>query len=353
MPATKRRPQSALIRRLIERPHRFQFFQAVHLIDLWSRRSGQTLERVLRFKNSVSLSFPASQIEALSVEAGVNNDTDVALQSALDRDQAFRIHITPAFMGFLGAHGVLPYYYTGVIAAQIHFDKNEGSRAFLDSFSHRTMTLFYRAWEKCRVEYRLDGNGKDGFLPLQLALAGIRPAPAPADDTKDEDGIIVDEVVAHYAALIRHQAVSGNVITGVLNDYFGLPFRLEQFVGAWETLRPDERTCLGGGYRLLGVNATIGPRYWRRDLGARLWIGPISHAEYEHFLPDAGGGKALKALLTLFAVPNFRFEVRLILRASEVVPARLNHCTKLGRAAVLATRAVTADHDKTRYHIIF
>lgn len=359
MPAPKRRPQSALMRQLIERPQQFQFFQAVRLIDLWLRRSvaasGQTLDRVLRFKNSVSLSFPPSQIEALSVDAdaGVDTGTDPALQAALDQGQLRHIHITPAFMGFLGISGVLPYYYTDAIAAQIHYDKNEGGRAFLDMFSHRSMTLFYRAWEKCRIEYRLDANGKDGFLPLPLALAGIRPGPLHAIAARDPGDILAEEVVAHYAALIRHRPVSADMMVGVLNEYFGLPFRLEQFVGAGETLRPDERSRVGVVNRHLGVNAILGQRYRRRDLCVRLWIGPLGRAEFDHFLPGAGGGKALKALLALFAVPTIRFEVRLILRAADVASVKLDRNSRLGRGSFVTTKPAAVDQDKTRYYIRF
>lgn len=355
MPAPQRRPQSALIRQLIERPQQFQFFQAVRLIDLWLRRSaaasGQTLDRVLRFKNSVSLAFPPSEIEALSVDADADIGSDHALQAALDQGRLRHIHITPAFMGFLGISGVLPYYYTDAIAAQIHYDKNESARAFLDLFSHRAMTLFYRAWEKCHIEYRLDGNGNDGFLPLPLALAGIRPRQPLATGT--QDALIADEVVAHYAALIRHRPVCADMLVGVLNDYFGLPFRLEQFVGAWETLRPDERARAGVDHRQLGVNMILGPRYRRSDLCVRLWIGPLSRAQFDHFLPGAGGGKALQALLALFAVPTIRYEVRLILRAADVAPVKLDWQSRLGRGSFVGTRPAAADQDQTRYDIQF
>src|SRR5471030_2293757 len=219
MPAPKRRRQSSLIRHLIDQPQRFQFFQAVRIIDLWLRRGapahGRTLDAVLRFKNSVSLSFPTSQIEALSVDADGPVDSDGALQSALDNRQLRRIRLTPAFMGFLGVSGVLPYDYTDTIAAQIHFDKNEAGRAFFDTFSHRSMTLFYRAWEKCRVEYRIDDKGCDGFLQLLLALAGRQATQASVRQQASlrrrasavappDDGAIADEVAARYAALIRH-----------------------------------------------------------------------------------------------------------------------------------------------------
>lgn len=357
MPTPKWQHQSDLIQRLIERPQQFQFFQAVRVIDLWLRRSGMgqahTLERVVRFRNSVSLRFPPSAIESLSVSAEVAVGSGAALQAALERQQLRHIHITPAFMGFLGVCGVLPYCYTDSVAAHIHFNKNEGPRAFVDCFSNRSLTLFYRAWEKCRVEYRHDGNGRDGFLPLQLALAGARPRAQAAAQPPDDEGRIADEVRAHYAGLLRHRPLSGEVLVGVLREYFRLPFNLEQFVGAWETLGPDERGRLGHGNCILGRNAMLGPRYWRRDLCVCLRIGPLSRSDFQRFLPGTSASKALKAMLALFAIPNLRFEVRLILRAQDVLPARLSLGPRLGHGSFLATRPSALDRDGMRYYITF
>lgn len=370
MPTPKRRPQSSLIGQLIEHPHRFSFFQAVRVIDLWLRRGapahGKTLATVLRFKNSVSLGFPASQIEALCIDAEAPVPGDDAPQDALDPRRLRHIRITPAFMGFLGVNGVLPHDYTATIAAQIHYDKNEGGRAFFDSFSHRSMTLFYRAWAKCRIECRGDDEGGDGFLDVQLALAGRhkRPAPAPVIDRAGDpatdptagpaaDAVLPDEVVARYAALIRHRPMPGDMIAGVLADYFGVPFRLQPFVGDWVTIKPEDRTVLAGKTSVLGYGTMLGPRYWRRDAIARLWVGPLARADFDRFLAAGSAGKALKAMLALFAMPTVVFEVRLILRAADIKPATLDARSRLGRGAFLVTEPRTVDQTQTRYHIAF
>lgn len=356
MPTPQWRHHASLIRRLIDQPQQFQFFQAVRVIELWLRRGaparGRTLDAVLRFRNSVALGFPASQIEALSVAADVALDSDAALQGALEQGLLRHIHLTPAFMGFLGVKGALPYVYTDTIAAQIHFDKNEGGRAFFDTFSHRSMTLFYRAWEQCRVEYRRDINGGDGFLPLQLALAGKTPARAGAAARPAAEDI-ADEVVARYAALIRHRPLPVDMIAGVLADYFGLPFRLEAFVGGWETLPPEERTRLGVHHCQLGINTMLGARYWRRELRVRLWIGPLARADFARFLAAGSGGRALKKMLALFAVATVRFEVRPILRVQDVGPVVLNRRSRLGQGSFLLSKPATSDQASHRYTITF
>jgi type VI secretion system protein ImpH len=320
------RDRTGLIGQVFERPQRFDFFQAVHLLDVWLHRQGtrHTLESALRFTNSISLGFPPSQVEALSIDCA-------------------RIRITPAFIGFLGVKGALPYCYTETIAAQVHGDKDESGRAFIDCFSQRSVMLFYRAWQKCRIEYRFHRDGRDEFLDMQLALAGHAG--------RTGEALIPAEAIAHYAALLRQRPVSAALLSAVLNDYFGVPIRIEPFVAAWETLRKDELPALGKPQQCRLGTMILGSRYRTRDTWVRLWIGPLTRQEYDHYHRDGEGGKALKAMLALFAVSELRFEVRLILRAQDVGPLVLSRHTRLGRATVLSNKPATRDHDKTRYLI--
>lgn len=354
------RHPASLIQRLLQQPQQFNFFQSVSIIERWLQRNGQAqgLEHWVRFTNSVALGFPASAIESLQVDADGPVRTGAELQTALALGQLRRIHITPTFMGFLGVKGVLPYHYTDTVAGLLHANRDAGPRAFLDLFSHRCLTLFYRAWQQCRIEYRTDDRGGDGFLPLQLALAGV--APGMHDSAQERgrrgdsnDGAIADEVRARYAALIRHRPVSTTVLTAVLNEHFGLPFSLEQFVGKWETLEPHEQSRLGEAYVTLGEDFMLGSRYLRHDLWVRLRIGPLTRADFDRFMPGTPASKALKAMLALFAVPNLRYEVRLVLRKEEMRTFVLGAGPALGRGAFLLPEPAQADHDCDYYNIIF
>ena len=72
MHTAKRRFEPAVIERLFAEPFRFQFFQAVRMVELWLRRNGVAQEgaiaNFMRFQNSVTLRFPASQLETLHPE---------------------------------------------------------------------------------------------------------------------------------------------------------------------------------------------------------------------------------------------------------------------------------------------
>lgn len=348
MPGTQRRTQSHLIDQLIEQPSRFRFFQAVRLIEQWLRRadSARTLDHAMRFRNSVSLCFPPSEIETITVGA-------VAAEAP--PDHAPKVHLTPAFMGFLGVNGVLPYDYTAETAAQITFDKNEAVRSFFDNFSHRSMLLFYRAWARCRIEYRSDANDHDGFLSMQLALAGDikRRSPGAGADAAVREQVVPDEVIARYAALIRHRPLQAELLTGVLSDYFAVAVRCQTFVGAWGNLGKDCQLSLGKQNHLLGRNTMLGARYWRRDAIVRLRVGPLARADFDSFLRGGSAAKALKAILSLFTLPTIQFEIRPVLRAADVRPAALDACTRLTRGAILLTTQKRQDHECSGYRIHF
>lgn len=358
MPATKRRFESGVMQRLLDEPYRVEFFQAVRLIELWLRQNGiahdKTLTDYIRFRNSVSLSFPPSQIEALQAHADtpIVNQADL-LQALLDQ-RLQHISITPAFMGFLGGNGALPFHYSDAIAAYEQAEQDEGPRAFLDLLSNRALALFYQAWGKYRLEYKLDAHGKDGFLPLLLALAGVEPKAAPRA-WPDDEGAVAPETLGFYAAQIRARAVSGRSVAGVLGEYFGVPITLEQFIGGWDIIPPEKLTRLGLSNNRLG-GFVIGKRIWRRDLRVRIRIGPLDTDDYDRFLPGASHSRALKALLGTYAVNALIYEVQLVLHARHVRGMRLTsdpaqRGTRLGYDAFLITMPATRDRDDMIYEL--
>lgn len=364
MPSTQRRAHTGLIDRLIEQPFRFHFFQAVRLIDLWLRRDGaahgKTLETVLRCQNTVALAYPPSQIEALTIDAHTLETPTTTPPEAPQRTIApamrrlRHIRLRPAFMGFLGVKGVLPYDYTATIAEQIAVDKTQAGRAFFDTFSHRMMVLFYRAWAACHIEAGADADGRDRFLEAQLALAGRRRRPwAGAAEEGASASALPDEVAARYAALIRHRPIQGDMIAGVLADYFGVPVRCQPLVGCWVDIGNGNRTVLGVRNNVLGFGNMLGPRYWRRAALVRLWLGPLSRADFDRFLACGSASRALREMLALFAMPAVAFEVRPVLRAADIRPAALDTRARLGRACVLLTAPQARDVDAARYLIAF
>jgi type VI secretion system protein ImpH len=333
MQAKKRLSEISVIQSLIDEPQRFQFVQAARVLLRWMVRNGVPYERalahVLRFQNSLSLNFPAGEIEALLIDSAACG-SDTGLLQAL-RDQAgTQISLVPTFLGLLGANGALPLHATERIAAVWRRDGDASARAFIDLFSHRMVSMFFQAWSKYRLEQTVDIQGKDGQLPLLMALAGQR------------GGDEIDHVAGYYAGLLRTRPVAANSVSRILSNHFGVPIVLEPFVEAWDDIPDNQRSRLGRKIARLGYGATLGGRLRRRDIHARLNLGPLDKAGLERFLPRSKGAVALAKIMSLFGLSGLKIEVRLILQASCVEPlvlaSQAGQAKRLGWDAFLTGR---------------
>jgi type VI secretion system protein ImpH len=335
MPTKKRRFEPAVIERLFREPYRFEYFQAVRMLELWLRRHGAPQQGLvanfLRFQNSTSLRFPASQVEAIHPEPRDLGTDGASLTAALGSGALKWIRVTPAFMGLLGGQGVLPPHYTERVAAQQFNDKDEGARSFLDTFSNRSLALFYEAWRKYRLHLKYELNGKDSFLPLLLGLAGLGNPSLRRRLALPENGAVLDESLGYFSGALRQRPVSASQMARVLTEYFGQPVRVQQFIGYWYEMPPAQQTVLGSDTALLGTRAIAGARVWQRDLRLRLVIGPLDHAGLDAFLPGGLAARALKSLLAMFTGVSFEYEVELVLRGADVRPVTMMDGSKLGR----------------------
>ena len=359
MCATKRRFEPAVIERLFREPYRFEYFQAVRVLELWLKRNGAPPGRMvadfLRFQNSTSLRFPASQLEAIQTEPRDIARDAAALGAAVTAKQLKYVRLTPSFMGLLGGTGVLPAHYTERIAEHLFNEKDEGARAFLDTFSNRSLALFYAAWRKYRLAFQYQLDGQDAFLPLLLSLAGLGNASLRKRLSSRADGAVLDESIGYFAAAIRHRPTSAVQLARVLSEYFGHPVGVEQFVGRWYEVPLAQQTALGGDIGVLGKDAIAGGRVWQRDLRLRLIVGPLDHAGFTAFLPGGMAARALKSLLAMFTGVTLEYEIELVLRAAEVRPVTISTNGTLGRLgwdAYLVEGPQARDRRDVRYELL-
>lgn len=344
MSATLQR--TAVIARLQEQPWRYGFCRAVGLALAWLARQGvapqQALTSHLVFENIVSFSFAAAEVEAIGVDTG---DTG-------DDGQAPSIHITPAFMGFLGVHGTLPFHYTETIGAHLAATRDAAPRAFLDMFSSRTLAQFYLAWCKHRVEHADLGSG-DAFRDLLLAFAGLRPGtqrrPSEADDAVDT------RALAQYAGVLLQRPLPAQVLARLLADYLGLPVAIQESAGDWITLRDHEQCALGGQHIRLGSDTLLGERSWRPDLHARICIGPLDQDAFVDCLPGGQCARVLHRLLTMLAAPTLGYDVQLILKGEDIHPVTFPtneaNSARLGQDSFLVPATGQRDRGDVCYRI--
>lgn len=327
MSGTQRRIAPGVARRLLSEPQRFQFFQAVRVLEqLFVRRGARAQDvvaRRLRFRNSLSLEFPPSEIEQLAAFTQDHTTFAPAGDGQADTwDTLESVDVTPAFIGMLGGNGVLPFDYTERISVRETFQRDRAARAFLDIFNNRAVALFYAAWKKYRLAFQYELDRRERFMPLALSLAGMG-LPALRAKLSDGRGAVFDQAVAYYAAGVGQRPLSATFLQRMLADYFQAEVRIEQFAGAWYRVPRAQHSRLGSPTAALGRTALAGERVWQRNLRLRVWFGPLRRREYEGFLPGGSAAAALAKWLTLLGGDALEYEVRLILHKDDVRPTGL------------------------------
>ena len=363
MSGTQRRTPPAVIERLLEDPHRFGFFQAVRLLQRWLGRAEglsdrRVLDERLRFRNSLSLDFPASEVAQLRVEhepPRKTHDSNNGSHDARAPDAAGirHIEVTPSFIGLLGVTGALPVHYTELLAQRETYHRDHAARAFLDIFQHRAVALFYEGWRKHRLALHDEADGRNRFLPLVLAVAGLGQ-PALRDRLLAGKHGVSDHAVAFYAGAVHKRNLSPQTLERLVSMYFDVRAKLTPFIGRWYALPPSQHSLIGLGRATLGSDAVVGERVWQRDLRVRLELGPLDLGKFNRFLPGGPAQKALRELLQLLGGSSLEYEVCLHLRADEVHGSRLDPARGawLGWNSFLITKLQREDRSDVRYDLL-
>lgn len=348
MRAPQRRVDPGVVESTLQEPERYEFFQLVRLYEMVFRKrggayAGDAVSERIRFRNSLRLGFAPSQVDAMLPAYLLD-------ESGLETAELEQVEITPSFIGMLGINGTLPIHYTEQVIHHERFKRDASGRAFLDLFTNRAVGHFYRAWKKYRLPVQYETDRRNRFLPLILSLAGLGFA-ALRERMEGAPGAIDDESIAFFAGLLRQRPVSAESLECALSGYFKEKIVIEQFVGRWYVVPTDQRSTLGGRNAALGRNLLLGERVWQRNLRIRIHIGPLDHARYMAFLPKGDIAAALEKILSLATGGQFEYEIRPILRASEVKPLALGKGQggRLGYDTFVLTRPATRDRSDTRY----
>jgi type VI secretion system protein ImpH len=356
--AQKRKFEPSVIEQFQEEPYRFEFFQTIRMLETWLKKNGvdhkNAIAEYVRFKNRVSLSFPASELEAVNFDyksEDIEAEEQLTLDNLLAEGELEQINITPAFMGFLGTNGALPIHYTQRVADQILYERDDSTKAFLDTFTTRAVNLFYEAWKKYRLDLKYDKTQHDEFLSLLLSIAGVGQESL---KNRLNDDRVFDESIAYFASAFRHRPVSSEMMERVLCDYFKVPIKVTQFIGGWYNVPENQQTRLSDTGAVLGGGAMVGERVWQRDLCIRLTIGPMKHDVFQDFLPTKAVSHALKQVLTLFTGLAIEYEVELVLAKEDVSGVQIGGeggGAMLGWNSFVMTEAPEEDRNDVRYRI--
>ncbi|MGL4554598.1 MAG: type VI secretion system baseplate subunit TssG [Gemmataceae bacterium] len=330
--------------RLAAEPYRFDFFQAVRVLERALRDAGGEAlgpvgrdvnpgNEAVRFKALLSLGFPAAPVTRV----------DLAKSPA---------EMEVAFLGLVGAVGVMPHHYTQELIGHKGAEgKAAASRAFLDLFTHRMVSLFFRAWEKYRLlfaheRYALE-RGREPDDPITwglYCLAGLGTGGLRGRLT------VPDVTFLYYGGRFAQEVRNAEGLEAVLSEYFAAPVAVIQFQGQWLNLGPADLSVIGptGRNNALGQGMVVGRRVWDVQGKFRLRLGPVGYAEFTRLMPQGDKFKALSQLARMYAGPEFDFDIQPVLKRTEVPPTRLGKAAggRLGWNTWLKTKELAKDADQ-------
>jgi type VI secretion system protein ImpH len=323
----------AFLARLTDVPHDYDFYQTLRRLECFyddRPRWGEAqrpVDEPVRLGQDPDLSFAPAPLAWFGREPG---DVKPRLQVRL--------------FGLFGPNGPLPTHVTEYARDRL---RNAGDRTlsrFLDLFHHRFVALFYRAWAQAQPHVNRDRPDADRFGGYVGSFVGLRPAAVRNRDTVQDTAKL-----RHVGVLIRHVRNAGG-LQSILEHFFRVPVRIEQFVMHWMMLAPGGRTSLSREGATLGYGAVLGGRVWDGQHKFRVHIGSLTLEQYESFLP---GGARLRKLIDWIAFYlsfELDWDVRLILKHDQVPPLTLNGTRRLGWTTWVGARRTSRDADDLCLH---
>jgi type VI secretion system protein ImpH len=308
---------------LQEQPHRFTLFAALRLIErayAQQPRLGESRKAsddVVRLGQAPHLSFAPSDVAS----AAANEEGEFALEQY--------------GFGLFGPNGALPLHMTE-LAYERRRQKEDGTIAdFLNSFQHRLISLFYRAWADSEPAVSHDRPADDRFRIYVGALMGL--APQSAHDADSVSDFAKLNRVGRFAPATR----SADGLESILTDYFGIPVEVRQYSGAWLDIPPELRSRLG--QQRLGMESTLGGSTWQCQHKFEIVLGPLGRGRFSNFLPGAAGLTELNALVRLYTNDEWAWQVRLLLQDADIPGIHLGMGNQLGWTSWLGIRRSSAE----------
>ena len=155
-------PHSRLTPRLEADLNRINFYRFCQLLEKQSPdrpllgSTSHPADDPVRFAPHPGMGFPVSELKAVEYDADDDSRPPV---------------IRAMFMGMYGVDSPLPTAYLDDITQRR--EGHEALQGFLDIFSHRILTQFYRIWRKYSYPATFEPGGTDSISQSLLGLVGL------------------------------------------------------------------------------------------------------------------------------------------------------------------------------------
>jgi type VI secretion system protein ImpH len=368
--ATRRRNREpAVADSLIREGHRFDFFQAVRLLERTLEEGEASVgeqsvpaREKIRFRTRIRMDFPASDLNKVTPPKG---DDD-------------RYEVDTNFLPVGGFNGPLPQPYVQTLLERTK-RRDFAMRDFIDIFHHRLVSIFYRIRKKHRVALDQSHPGRTHFTRYFLSFLGVgtrgldrRLGVSGADDLtpvagaegrkpEEVEGLrqllnpwatrtlpVDDRALIRFAGLLNQRPRSAVGLEKFLGGHFRVPVKVHQFKGQWHRLDEEQKTVLGlgGANNRLGIDATLGEKVWDNSSRVEIEIGPLDAKTQADMLPSGSGYKSFCALARFYLGDAIDFDVRYRLAGGQTDRIRLGAGARLGWTSWLATGASEGDDNQ-------
>lgn len=349
MAGTGRQLVAYLSNALRRQGNAISFFKAIRLFERAARIDAGEGSR----KGSAGIggeALPGDEPVRLRVDVGLGFPEQEIRQIRPGTDDGSP-ELTVSFMGLTGPSGILPQWYSERMVERQRA-RDDTMAAFFDLFNHRTVSLFYRAWQKYKMPINYERHGAGASDPISRVLRALVGIEGKAFYKRLG---AQDEMILAFSGPFSSAQPRAMSLKIMLTQLLDLPVEIEEFVGNWVNIATDEQTRLPspadprGKYCGLGTDSIVGARYWECQSRFRIKIGAMGIADFRRFFEDDGPFSSVVELTRLYVGPAMNFDVQLVLKKGEVPNARLAGdvaAPRLGQNGWLYSNQRLADADE-------
>ena len=303
-----RQSRSPVTVRFFEEPYRFDFQQAIRLVE--NLAGGQGLNPIetpfaFQLRSRVFLSAPPSDVYAY----------DMRHPRALWGAPVLEVNL----LGLAGITGPLPMPYTEMILERKKA-RDHAMDDFLQIFNHRLLSI-YRS-----IYVNMTPAAQD-VLPGQTAIGKSLNAFAGLQFARHKMLTYAGPLWAKYRSI--HQ------VRQILEAYFEVPVTLLSHEGTFKTIPPEAVTLLGRQHQRLGEGASLGGRYWDETTNLRVQVGPVPYEVYNQLKPGAPGHEALHEVSRMLLSSEYDVEIDVVLDQATSPAPLLGENVRLGQVAYM------------------
>ncbi|NVN91513.1 MAG: type VI secretion system baseplate subunit TssF [Desulfuromonadales bacterium] len=288
---------------LLSNGHEFTFPQVMRIARMQLGAGGRdTLPEIpwqkrVRVRPDLSFAFPPADV--VRVE---RDDSDLL--------------VTTTFLGLYGSSSPLPTFYTEDLMDEASGDSSV-SRDFLDILHQRLYQLYFACWSKYRLFIRVAEEKNHLDRERLFCLIGL-------GEKELRDSVPDAWTLLRYTGLLTQFPRSAEGLQTLLRDALGiLRLEVEQCVLRRVPIPADQRMRMGAPRIRLGTTTVLGSVVSDRMGKFRILIGPLKKRAFDQFLPGAPLYVKLVALVRLYILDPFDFDLKVTLAAHEAGPIRL------------------------------